>query len=326
MFGLLLCLLAVVAAVIASLALGSKPIPFGSVVEALTSASSSDNAVIVRTLRIPRTLLGIEVGAALGMAGAVMQGLTRNPLADPGLLGISAGASFAVAVGIFLFGITALTTYVWFAFAGAAVAAVAVYVIGSHGRSGATPTTLVLTGAALTALLGSFTSAIVLMDARTFDAFRYWVVGSLAGRDPQIVAQVLPFLLAGAVVALACTRGLNTMSLGDDMARSLGARLMLIRAGCGIAVTVLTGAAVAAAGPIAFVGLAVPHMARRFTGPDHRWLLPYSALLAAALLLAADVAGRLVAIPSEVQAGVITALVGAPFLIVLVRRSKVIAG
>jgi iron complex transport system permease protein len=271
---------------------------------------------------VPRTVIGLGVGAALGLAGAVMQGVTRNPLADPGILGIEAGASLAVVVAIHSFGVGSLTGYIWFAFAGAAVASVVVYVLGSMGRGGATPVKLALAGAAMAAMLGSLTSAILLLDMATLDQYRFWVVGSLAGRDGTIVAQVLPFLLLGAVVALGSARSLNTLALGDDMARSLGQRVQVARAVCAVAVVVLTGAAVAAAGPIGFIGLTIPHVARAICGPDYRWVLPWSLVLGPSLLLTADIIGRIVARPGELQVGIVTAVIGAPFFIALVRRRK----
>lgn len=302
---------------------GARPIALGTVIEAFTGYDpASDEHLIVRTLRVPRTIIGLAVGAALGVAGAVMQGVTRNPLADPGILGINAGAAFAVVIAIYALGVGSLSVYVWFAFVGAAVAAVVVYGLGSLGRDGPTPVKLALAGAAITALLSSLTTAILLIDIQTLDQFRFWVVGSLAGRDAEVARQVLPFLLVGAVLALASARSLNALALGDDVARSLGQRVVVARLLAAVAVVLLTGGAVAAAGPIAFVGLAVPHVARAFTGPDYRWVLPYSAVLAPILLVGADVIGRVVARPGELQVGIVTALVGAPFFIALVRRKK----
>jgi iron complex transport system permease protein len=282
----------------------------------------SNDHLIVRSLRLPRTVIGLGVGAALGLAGAVMQGVSRNPLADPGILGIEAGASLAVVVAISTFGVGSLTGYVWFAFAGAALASVVVYTLGSMGRDGATPVKLALAGAALASMLGSVTSAILLLDVATLDEFRFWVVGSLAGRDGSIAAQVMPFLLAGAVLALGSARSLNTLALGDDMARSLGQRVRIARAVSALAVVVLSGAAVAAAGPIGFIGLTIPHVARAICGPDYRWILPWSMVLGPALLLLADILGRIVARPGELQVGIVTAVIGAPFFIALVRRRK----
>ncbi len=305
-----------------SIAFGAKSIPFGTVWQALVDNNASTDHQIVRELRVPRTLLGLGVGAALGLAGAMMQGVTRNPLADPGLLGVDAGAALAVVIGIHTFGVTSLTGYVWFAFAGAGLASVVVYLLGSVGRGGATPVKLALAGAALTALLTSLTSAVLLLDVQTLDVFRFWAVGSLAGRDAEVVAQVAPFLLAGAALALASSRALNTLSLGDDVARSLGQRVHLTRGLSALAIVLLCGAATAAAGPIGFVGLTVPHVARAICGPDYKWILPWSLVLAPTLLLSADVVGRLIARPGEVQVGIVTAFIGAPFFIALVRRRK----
>jgi iron complex transport system permease protein len=321
--GLTVALAVLVAVTFASMAYGSKPIPVGTVWDAVWHYDPSlDDHVIVRSLRVPRTVLGLAVGAALGLSGAVMQGVTRNPLADPGILGIEAGASLAVVVAIYAFGIGSLTGYVWFAFAGAAAASVVVYTLGSMGRGGATPVKLALAGAALASLLGSFTSAILLADLATLDQFRFWVVGSLAGRGGDIAVQVLPFLAVGSVLAIGSALSLNALALGDDVARSLGQRVQAARALAALAVVILCGAAVAAAGPIAFVGLTIPHVARALCGPDYRWVLPWSMVLAPVLLLGADILGRLVARPGELQVGIVTALVGAPFFIALVRRRR----
>jgi iron complex transport system permease protein len=268
-------------------------------------------------------VLTLLVGAALGLAGALMQGVTRNPLADPGLLGVNAGASLAVVVGIYFFDLSSLLGYVWFAFAGAAVAGLVVYVLGSLGRGGATPVKLAIAGAALAALLGSFTAAILLLDAATLDQFRFWAVGSTAGRDMEVVRQVLPFLGAGALIGLATGRSLNGLALGEDVARSLGQRVGWVRLASAASVVLLTGAAVAAAGPIGFVGLTVPHVARAVTGPDHRWLLPYSMFMGAILLVCADVIGRVIARPGEIEVGIVTAFLGAPVFIAFVRRRRI---
>ena len=312
-----------VVATFASVAYGTKSIPAGTVWDALCHYDPGVNDhLIVRTLRIPRTVVGLGVGGALGLAGAVMQGVTRNPLADPAILGIESGAALAVVVGIYSFGIASLTGYVWFAFAGAAAASIVVYALGSLGRGGATPVKLALAGAALAALLSSLTSAILLLDVDTLDQFRFWIVGSLAGRDATVATQVMPFLVVGMVLALASARSLNTLALGDDMARSLGQRVQLARALAALSVVILCGAATAAAGPIGFVGLTVPHVARAIVGPDYRWILPWSLVLGPTLLLGADVLARLVVRPGELQVGIVTALLGAPFFVALVRRRK----
>jgi iron complex transport system permease protein len=286
-----------------------------------SASSSSEDARIILDLRIPRTLIGLAAGIALGLAGALMQALTRNPLADPGILGINAGAATAVVLAIRLLGVSTLTGYIWFAFAGAAGAFLVVYLLGTRGRSGANPERLALAGAAIGAALLAVTNAVALLDLTTFDRYRLWTVGTLAGRDLDVFWGVLPFVAVGALIALGLGRSLNVIALGEDAARALGADLGRTRALTAIAITLLCGAATAAVGPIAFVGLAVPHTARALVGPDQRWLLPYSLVLAPILLLAADIVGRVVTRPGELQAGLITAFIGAPvFLAVILRR------
>jgi iron complex transport system permease protein len=306
-----------------SLAVGARVTPLSAVWSVLVDYAPNlpDHLVIVE-LRVPRTILGLLVGAALGISGAVMQGVTRNPLADPGILGVNGGAALFVVIGITLFGVGSITGYVWFAFAGAAAAAVVVYSISALGREGATPVKLALAGAALSAALAAVTTAFLLLDQATFDQFRFWQVGALAGRDLAIAAQIAPFLIVGSAFALLLGPMLNALSLGEDVARGLGANIVASRVLAAAAVVVLCGAATAACGPIGFVGLTIPHVARMIVGPDYRWILPYSAVLAPILLIAADILGRVIARPGEVQVAIVTALVGAPVFIALVRRRK----
>jgi iron complex transport system permease protein len=252
-----------------------------------------------------------------------MQALTRNPLADPGLLGVNAGASFAVVAGIALFGVTGVGGYVWFAFVGAAIASVAVYMLGSAGRSGPTPDRLIMAGAAVTAVLYAVIDAFLLLNPVTFNEFRFWNVGSLSGRTMSVVVQLAPFFAAGILLTLSLARSLNALALGDQTAVALGAHIGRTRALGVFAVTLLCGAATAAAGPIAFVGLAVPYAARLITGPDQRWVLPYTMVLSPILLIGSDVIGRLVNEPEELQVGIVTAFVGAPVFVWLVRRRRV---
>lgn len=324
---LLLALLGVLTVVLlVSIALGSKKIPLDVVLDGLFHHDSSDaDHLIVRSLRVPRTVVGAMVGVALGLAGALMQGVTRNPLADPGILGVNAGAALFVVIGIHSFGIGDLRGYVWFAFAGAAITSLVVYSLGSLGREGATPVKLALAGAAIAAFLGSITSAVLLLDVTTLDQFRFWVVGSLANRSASIAAQVAPFVVVGTLLALLAGRTLNAMALGDDVATSLGQRVGLSRALVGVTIVLLVGGATSAAGPIAFVGLTVPHAARAVIGPDYRWILPYSAVIAPILLLGSDIIGRVVDRPTEIQVGIVTAVLGAPFFIILVRYRKLSA-
>lgn len=320
----LLVLVGVLAlALLLSLAVGAKTVPFTSVLSALVSPDGSADHVVVREMRAPRTVLGLLVGIALGLSGAMIQALTRNPLADPGILGVNAGAGFAVVVGVAVFGVVGIQEYIWFAFLGAIVTTVVVYVIGSMGRGGTTPVRLTLAGIAIGAVLGGVSSGITLLDPQVFDAMRYWGAGSLSNRTWEMVGTVAPFVLAGTAVALLVARPLNAVALGDDLASSLGAHLGRTRAWVVVGVTLLCGAATAAAGPIGFVGLMVPHVARWFVGPDQRWIMSYTLVMAPVLLLVSDVIGRVVLRPAELQVGIVTAFVGAPVLIWLVRRRKV---
>lgn len=315
---------AVLVAALLSLMVGSLFIAPGQVLASLVHGTVSGDADVVRSLRVPRTLLGLVVGAALGVAGALAQGFTRNPLADPGLLGINAGAALLVVVGIFVLGVSSFAGYIWFALVGAALAGMLVFVLGSAGRAGSTPVTLALAGAALSAVLSGITTAIVLSDQTTLDQYRFWSVGSLSGRAVDTLVPVLFVVVPGLLLALATAPGLNTLVLGDDVARSLGVPVGAVRAVGLLAVTLLAGGATAAAGPIAFVGLVVPHLVRRVTGADYRWLLPGAALSGVVLILVADVVGRIVAPPGELQVGVVLAVIGAPFFIALVRRRRMV--
>jgi iron complex transport system permease protein len=326
--GLLVAVAVLAVAAALSVAVGSKTIPLATVLDALdghtANRARAADVQIVRDLRIPRTLIGLAAGIALGLAGALIQALTRNPLADPGILGINAGAATAVVLAIRVLGIVSLTGYIWFAFAGAAGAFLVVYLLGTRGRAGASPERLALAGAAVGAALLAVTNAVALLDVTTFDRYRLWTVGTLAGRDLGIVSGVAPFVLAGMLLALGLGPSLNVLALGEDTARALGANLRRSRVLTAIAITLLCGAATAAVGPIAFVGLAVPHTARALVGPDQRWLLPYSMVLAPTLLLLADVFGRVVARPEELPAGLVTAFLGAPVFIAVILRRRIV--
>ncbi|MER5636873.1 iron ABC transporter permease [Kitasatospora sp. NPDC002227] len=317
----LLCGLAVLALCCAlSLALGSRPVPLATVLDALTGSAHGGDADVVTGLRVPRTVIGLVVGAALGAAGAVAQGVTRNPLASPTTLGINAGASFAVVTAIFAFHCSHPLQYVWFAVTGAAGAAVLAYAMAR--RSGALdPVRLALGGTVLTAVLASWTSALMLASHRTLDEARFWLAGSLSGRGLDVLRPVLPLILLGAVLALAVTPSLNALALGDESAQALGVPVARIRVLGGLAVVLLAAGAVAVAGPVAFIGLAAPHLVRPLLGGDHRWLVPGCFLTGGILLLAADVLGRVVARPSEIEVGIVTAFLGAPLLALLARKA-----
>jgi iron complex transport system permease protein len=317
---------ALLLAVLLSLAVGSRGIAPGEILHALLHRGDhSQDAEVVRGLRVPRTVVGVMVGAALAVAGVVMQGVTRNPIAEPGILGVSQGASLGVVCAIAYAGAGTLSGYVWFAFAGAGAAAVAVYAVAARGRGGASPVKLALAGAAMNAFLTSIVSGVLTTDAQTLETYRFWQVGSLTGRDSHIAGMIWPFLAAGLLLVLAMARGLDALALGEDVARGLGQNVAVLRLLGALGATVLTGAAVAAAGPIAFVGLAVPHLARALVGTAHRWVLPMAALLGPVMVLVSDVVGRIVFPPSEVPVAVMTALIGVPFLVALVRRRAVVA-
>ncbi|MDA2803036.1 FecCD family ABC transporter permease [Nocardiopsis suaedae] len=309
----------------ASLLIGARALPPGEVWRVLGTPDGGEASAVVWSLRLPRTAIGIAVGAALGTAGVLMQSHTRNPIADPGVLGVAHGAALGVVLGVFLLGLTEVSAFVWLAVAGALAASAAVFAIAAGGSRGPTPVTLVLAGAAMSALLGGLVSAIVLMDHASLEVYRFWRLGTLAGRPLDVLWQVLPFIAAGLALAAANAPGLNALALGDDVATALGQRVRLTRATGVAAIALLTGAATAAAGPIAFVGLAAPHLARAVAGPDHRWMLPLAAPAGACLVLAADIAGRVVRGSGEVEVGIVLAVLGAPFFIALVRRGRMIA-
>jgi len=321
--GVLLAAVAGLAGVaLLSLRIGSVSLSTTEVITAFTNFEGTNAHLIVRSLRLPRTIIGIGVGAALAVAGVTAQAVTRNALASPGVLGINSGAAFGVVTAVFVLGIASPSGYLWFAFAGALGAVIVVFAIASVGPGGVTPVKLALAGVVLTALLSAWISFVLIFDQRTLDEVRFWLAGSLAGRDLGVFLQVLPFLAIGLVIGLAMGRTLNAVSLGEDVAAGLGQNVALVRAVATVVVVLLAGAGVAAAGPIGFVGLAVPHMARLMVGADHRWLLPVSAVAGPTLLLAADVLGRVIARPSEIQVGIVTAIIGGPVLIHLVRSRK----
>ncbi|MFB6549964.1 FecCD family ABC transporter permease [Streptomyces sp. NPDC056405] len=323
--GALAVILVVAAA--ASLAVGARALSPAEVWHGLFAAPDPDQRLteirlIVRTVRVPRTVLAVVAGIALGIGGALIQGYTRNPIADTGLLGVNSGASFAVVTGIALFGFTNPFQYVWFAFLGAAVAGVVVFGLSSIGRGAGNPLTLALAGQGVTVFLAAMTTAVALTDKASLNALRFWNAGSVAGVGFDVIWPVTGFIAAGLVLALTTLPAINLLNLGDDVARGLGVNIALSRTVGIVAITLLAGAATAACGPIAFIGLMVAHVARYLTGPDYRWLVPYAGLLGAVVLLVCDIVGRLVVRPGELDAGVLVALLGAPFFAALVWRGK----
>ncbi|GAA1965907.1 iron ABC transporter permease [Catenulispora subtropica] len=303
-----------------SLALGARSIPLPTVLSALSGAGHGPDADVVTGLRVPRTLIGMSVGGALGVAGAVAQGVTRNPLASPATLGVNAGAGFAVVTSIFVFHLARPAEYVWFALAGAAAAALLVHVLAQRPGD-VDPVRLALGGTVLTAVLASWTTALMLASQRTLDEARFWLAGSIGGRDVAVLERVLPFIVTGMVLAAVVAPSLNALALGDEAAHALGVPVARIRQLGGASVVLLAAGSVAVAGPVPFIGLAAPHLVRPAVGTDHRRLIPACLIVGATLLLAADVLGRLIARPSELETGIVTAFLGAPLLAVLARRS-----
>ncbi|MFE2459348.1 FecCD family ABC transporter permease [Streptomyces sp. NPDC059402] len=323
--GVLAALLVVAAA--ASLTVGARALSPAEVWHGLFAAPEPDQRLteirlIVQTVRVPRTVLAVVAGVALGVGGALIQGYTRNPIADTGLLGVNSGASFAVVSGIAAFGFTSPFQYVWFGFAGAAVAGVVVFGLSSIGRGAGNPLTLALAGQGVTVFLAAMTTAVALTDKASLNALRFWNAGSLTGVGFDVIRPVSVFIAAGLLLALTTLPSVNLLNLGDDVARGLGVNIALTRTVGIVAITLLAGAATAACGPIAFLGLMVSHVARYLTGPDYRWLVPYAGLLGAVVLLVCDIVGRLVVRPGELDAGVVVSLLGAPFFAVLVWRGK----
>ena len=306
-----------------SLAVGSNPIALGRVWTILWQPDGSFESVVVLEQRLPRTLLLIVVGSALGVAGALIQSLTRNPLADPGILGINAGASLAVVLAVAITGVASIGFYLWFAFAGAAASAVAVYLLGMAGRSDASPVRLALAGVAISMLVASLVQTVILANQNAFNEFRFWAAGSVEGRGFPVLVTVVGFIGLGLVLACCLAPALNTLALGEETGRALGVRVGLVRGLAVAAVTVLAGAATAASGPIMFIGLGVPYLARAVLGPDQRLVLPGTAVAAPVLLLAADVLARLVVMPAEVPVGVVAAIIGGPMFVAIVRRPRI---
>ncbi len=314
---LLACLTLLAVVSVLSLALGAKPIPLATVWDSLLGRAAGPDSVVVLQGRLPRTLLGLLAGAALGMSGALIQALTRNPLADPGILGVNAGASFAMVLGVAFLAVDSQGGYMACAATGALCATLLVYAVGARGRR-ADPLRIVLAGVAVGAVLMGLSAAITLLDPIAFNRLRYWNAGTLDVRDMAAVGLAAPAILAGGMLALLLARPLNAMGLGNDLAVSLGGRPLLIQGGAVAAVTLLSGASTAVAGPIGFVGLMIPHVARRLGGADLRWSLPFTILLAPILLLLSDIAGRLLT-PGELRVSIVTAFIGAPALIWLAR-------
>lgn len=326
LLGLLVAIAILAVTVVVSIGVGSRDIAPATIWEAITNFSIADDEhVMIRELRVPRTVVGLIVGPALGVCGALIQAYTRNPLADPGILGVNAGATFGVALATGLLGFTAPLAYIWFALAGAAAVTILVYILGTLGGSGATPVKLTMAGVAISAVLGGMTSAIILANRETFDDMRFWGVGAIGGRSLDVVLSFAPLIVIGLLLAVYIARPLNALALGDDLGISLGVKTGRTRVIVVVAVTLLAGTATALAGPIGFVGLMVPHVVRWFVGPDQRWIIAFTLVVSPILLLVADIVGRLIVPNGEMRVGLVTGIVGAPVLILLARRKSVSA-
>ncbi|MBM7704159.1 FecCD family ABC transporter permease [Metabacillus iocasae] len=288
--------------------------------EAFTSFDGSNEHLIIQTVRLPRALIAACVGASLAIAGVYMQTLTKNPLASPGILGINAGAGFAVVFVLTFFNVSNLSIFTWVSFLGAAVAALVVYFVGGVGREGLTPMKITLAGAAITALFSSFTQGILVTNEAALEEVLFWLSGSIQGRKLEILASVFPYLVVGWVLALIMTPMMNVIAMGDDVAKGLGLKVGFLKVAVGVIVILLAGGSVAVAGPIGFIGIVIPHIARRLIGTDHRWLVPFAGLLGGVLLLAADIGARYIVMPQEVPVGVMTAFIGTPYFIYIARK------
>jgi iron complex transport system permease protein len=319
MIGLIAGCLMLLVCLVVSVSYGAADISWQTVYESLISFDNSREHLIIRTIRLPRSLLATLVGASIATAGAIMQGITRNPLADPGILGINAGAAFAVVTAIFLFGASSPSLYVWYALAGAGITAVSVYFLAALGRSGITPLNLTIAGAAIATFLASLTTAILIVSQKTLEEIRFWLTGSLAGANEGLILQILPYFCLGMILTLIISQQITILSLGEDVAGGLGQNTAWVKILAAICVLLLDGSAVAVAGAIGFIGLVVPHLVRFWVGVDYGWILPYSAVFGAILLLISDVIARSLAQPQEIPVGIMTALVGAPFFIYLAK-------
>ncbi|URM33604.1 iron ABC transporter permease [Cytobacillus firmus] len=288
--------------------------------DAFTNFDGTNEHIIIQSVRMPRALIAASVGASLAIAGVLLQSLTKNPLAAPEIFGINAGAGFAVVITVALFSISNLQVFTWVSFLGAAVSFIFVYIIGSIGREGLTPMKLTLAGAAMSAMFASMTQGFLVINETALEQVLFWLAGSVSGRKLETLAAVFPYLLAGWIFSLIIAGKLNVLSMGEDVAKGLGLKTGMLKLGAGIATVLLSGGAVAVAGPIGFLGIVIPHLTRAVVGIDHRWVIPYAGLLGGMLLLIADIASRYIIMPQEVPVGVMTAVIGTPFFVYIARR------
>ena len=315
--GLPLGILALIICLVISITTGKVEISLETVYKTFIAFDGSTNQLIIRTLRLPRSLIAILVGASLAVAGSIMQGLTKNPLASPGIIGINAGATLAIVSARLIFGFSSDNIYPIFGFFGAIVTALIVYWLGSLGQGGLHPIKLTIAGAAITALFSSLTTAILILDIKSLEEFRFWLAGSVAGKDLNLFWQVFPYLLIGLAIAFFLARQITLLTLGEDIATGLGVKTAWVKVGAIVSVVILAGCSVSIAGAIGFIGLVVPHIVRLLVGIDYRWIIPYAAIFGGILLLLADIAARMLLQPIEIPVGIMTSLIGGPFFIYL---------
>lgn len=315
----LLCLLLLIS-IWMSIIYGYTDTSWKNAIEAFTNNNGSNAHIIIETVRLPRALIAAAVGSSLAMAGTLMQALTKNPLASPGIFGINAGAGFFVVLFVTFFQVHSLQMLTWLAFSGAALAAVIVFVISAVGKDGGTPLKLTLTGAAVAALFASLTQGMLAANEKALDEVLFWLAGSVAGRKLEMLTAVLPYFIVGWIGSLLLAQKVNILMMGDDVAKGLGQRTNAVKIGVALLVVLLAGSSVSVAGPIGFIGIIVPHIVRALVGVDHRWVLPYCALIGAILLVAADIGARYILMPREVPVGIVTAFLGVPFFVYIARR------
>jgi iron complex transport system permease protein len=318
--GLFIAIIVLLLLMAASIVYGYTDTTWKMAIDALTNFDGSNEHIVIQSVRIPRAFIAAAVGASLAISGVLMQTVTKNPLASPDIFGVNAGAGVAVVIAVTVFSVGSLQLFTWLSFTGAAVAAISVYVIGSVGREGLTPMKLTLAGAAMTALFASFTQGILVLNEAALEQVLFWLAGSVAGRNLENLIAVFPYLAAGWIISLIIASKMNVLSMGEDVAKGLGLNTALLKITIGIVVILLSGGAVAVAGPIGFIGIVVPHLTRSIVGIDHRWVIPFSGLLGGVLLLAADIASRYILMPQEVPVGVMTAIIGTPFFIYIARK------
>ncbi|MFP7222436.1 iron ABC transporter permease [Priestia filamentosa] len=318
--GLFLLILLLILCMCLSVLMGYTNTGIHTVINAVSHFTGSNEQIVVRTVRIPRALIATAIGSSLAISGLLLQALTKNPLASPDIIGFNAGASFFIVIGLMLFSINSLQGFTWLAFLGAAFSGIVVYLLASAGRDGLTPMKLTLAGAAIAAMFASLTQGLLVLDEQALEQMLFWLAGSVQGRDLSLLQAVLPYLIGATAVSLFLGRKLNTLAMGEEVALGLGQRTGTVKLITAVVTILLAGGAVAVAGPIGFVGIIIPQLARFVIGNDYRWLIPYSGVLGAMLLLLADIGARYVIMPEEVPVGIMTAILGTPFFIYIARR------